>query len=193
MACHRPGDKPLSEPTMVSLLTHIYICVTRPHWVNNKFDRKCEMMYQFESDNTSISLLTQVIVSYSHWRITRIHSWKKRLLHYWMRYPFGDYSYSICLWGLRAGWLAGFMFFYVFVCTILRILVNLWHLLILKKIAAWAYINVIGMVIVVNLANKLDFCIMLLVVVVLCMPCQYRVFPPLAGSAGSVTSVPTPR
>ena len=27
----RPGDKPLSEPMMVSLLTHI--CVTRPRWV----------------------------------------------------------------------------------------------------------------------------------------------------------------
>ena len=27
MAWHRPGDKPLSEPMMVSLLTHI--CVTR--------------------------------------------------------------------------------------------------------------------------------------------------------------------
>ena len=34
MAWHRPGDKPLSEPVMVSLLTHI--CVTRPQWVNVK-------------------------------------------------------------------------------------------------------------------------------------------------------------
>ena len=32
MAWHRPGVKPLSEPMMVSLLTHI--CVTRPQWVN---------------------------------------------------------------------------------------------------------------------------------------------------------------
>ena len=31
MAWHRPGDKPLSEPVMVNLLTHI--CVTRPQWV----------------------------------------------------------------------------------------------------------------------------------------------------------------
>ena len=30
----RPGYKPLSEPVMVSLLTHI--CVTRPQWVNLK-------------------------------------------------------------------------------------------------------------------------------------------------------------
>ena len=31
MAWRRPGDKPLSEPMMVVLPTHI--CVTRPHWV----------------------------------------------------------------------------------------------------------------------------------------------------------------
>ena len=33
MAWRRPGDKPLSEPMMVSLLTHI--CVNRPQWVNH--------------------------------------------------------------------------------------------------------------------------------------------------------------
>ena len=32
MACRRPGDKPLSELMMASLLMHI--CVTRPQWVN---------------------------------------------------------------------------------------------------------------------------------------------------------------
>ena len=32
MVWRRPGAKPLSEPMMVSLLTHI--CVTRPQWVN---------------------------------------------------------------------------------------------------------------------------------------------------------------
>ena len=32
MAWRRPGDKPLSEPMMTSLPTHI--CVTRPQWVN---------------------------------------------------------------------------------------------------------------------------------------------------------------
>ena len=31
MVRRRPGDKPLSEPMMVSLLTHT--CVTRPQWV----------------------------------------------------------------------------------------------------------------------------------------------------------------
>ena len=34
MAWCRSGDKPLSEPMMVSLLTHI--CVTRPQWNNKK-------------------------------------------------------------------------------------------------------------------------------------------------------------
>ena len=33
MAWRRPGDKPLSEPMMVNLLTHI--SVTRPQWVND--------------------------------------------------------------------------------------------------------------------------------------------------------------
>ena len=33
MAWRRPGDKPLSEPRIENLLTHI--CVTRPQWVNN--------------------------------------------------------------------------------------------------------------------------------------------------------------
>ena len=36
MAWRRPGDKPLSEPMMVSLLTHI--CVTRPQWVKALLD-----------------------------------------------------------------------------------------------------------------------------------------------------------
>ena len=31
----RPGDKPLSDPTMVSLPTHI--CVTRPQWLNSNY------------------------------------------------------------------------------------------------------------------------------------------------------------
>ena len=36
MAWRRPGDKPLSEPMMISLPTHI--CVTRPQWVNGDLD-----------------------------------------------------------------------------------------------------------------------------------------------------------
>ena len=35
MTWRRPGDKPLSEPMMESLPTHI--CVTRPQWVNSGY------------------------------------------------------------------------------------------------------------------------------------------------------------
>ena len=38
MAWRRPGDKPLSEPMMVSSLTHI--CITLPQWVN--FGELCD-------------------------------------------------------------------------------------------------------------------------------------------------------
>ena len=38
MAWRRPGDKPLSEPMMVRLPTHI--CVTRPQWVNDSINNK---------------------------------------------------------------------------------------------------------------------------------------------------------
>ena len=37
MTWRRPGDKPLSEPTMVKMLTHI--CVTRPQWVKSQLGR----------------------------------------------------------------------------------------------------------------------------------------------------------
>ena len=38
MAWHWSGDKPLSEPMMVSLLTHI--CVTQPQWVKERSSTK---------------------------------------------------------------------------------------------------------------------------------------------------------
>ena len=44
MAWRRPGDKPLSEPMMVSLPTHI--CVTRPQWVNTTKFHTCGNGYQ---------------------------------------------------------------------------------------------------------------------------------------------------
>ena len=36
MAWRRPGDKPLSEPMMVKLMTHI--CATRPQWVKTRWN-----------------------------------------------------------------------------------------------------------------------------------------------------------
>ena len=38
MAWHRPGDKPLSEPMRVSLLTHI--CIIPPQWVKGVIIKK---------------------------------------------------------------------------------------------------------------------------------------------------------
>ena len=38
MAWRRPGDKPLSEPMMVTSLTYVY--VTRAQWVNNNINYK---------------------------------------------------------------------------------------------------------------------------------------------------------
>ena len=49
MAWHRPGDKPLSEPMMVKLLTHI--CVTRPQWVN---DDGFKVSFKFQTEYLSI-------------------------------------------------------------------------------------------------------------------------------------------
>ena len=46
MAWHPPGDKPLSEPMMVSLLTHI--CVTRPQWVSTL--RRRQHRHHFPDD-----------------------------------------------------------------------------------------------------------------------------------------------
>ena len=53
MAWRRPGDKPISEPMMVSLLMHI--CVTRPQWVNqNSVDDYCKrrMIIRLDHKNT---------------------------------------------------------------------------------------------------------------------------------------------
>ena len=41
MAGRRPGDKPLSQPMMVRLLTHI--CITRPQWVKNSQIIDCHL------------------------------------------------------------------------------------------------------------------------------------------------------
>ena len=43
MAWCRPGDKPLSEPMMVSLLTHI--CVTLPQWVKGPVMKGIDLFF----------------------------------------------------------------------------------------------------------------------------------------------------
>ena len=55
MAWRRPGDKPLSEPMMVSSLTHI--CVTRPQWVNKYFIIWISVVYFTQEANPRLAKL----------------------------------------------------------------------------------------------------------------------------------------
>ena len=66
MAWRRPGDKPLSEQTMVSLLTHI--CVTRPQWVKIRF-RFCFSLFRcdYVIRYYYICILISPYVSGWHW------------------------------------------------------------------------------------------------------------------------------
>ena len=51
MAWRRSGDKPLSEPMIVSLLTHI--CVTRPQWVNDVCNFRFTTWFHWKWPTTS--------------------------------------------------------------------------------------------------------------------------------------------
>ena len=71
MAWRRPGDKPLSEPMMVSLLTHT--CVTRPQWVNTL------------GWVTSIKKkFPRVFVLIKKWKLNFLTKW---IFHHWKYFP----------------------------------------------------------------------------------------------------------
>ena len=55
MAWRRPGDKPLSEPMMISLPTHI--CVTRPQWIKWNMDEYFLPWFHGKSNHSSLSYL----------------------------------------------------------------------------------------------------------------------------------------
>ena len=68
MAWRRTGDKPLSEPMVVSLLTHN--CVTRPQWVKNWWHKKmtqsttkpcAQIVYMVTSSNGNIFRVTGLL------------------------------------------------------------------------------------------------------------------------------------
>ena len=63
MAWRRPSDKPLSEPMMVRLPTHI--CVTRPQWVKEPFENH-------ESYDATFVLFYQPVCS--QWRNLEIYN-----------------------------------------------------------------------------------------------------------------------
>ena len=60
MALRRPGDKPLSEPMMVRLLTHIW--VTRPQWV------KCQFVTKRPIDNESVLVQVMACLAPNRWQ-----------------------------------------------------------------------------------------------------------------------------
>ena len=68
MAWRRPGDKPLSEPILVSLLTHI--CVTRPQCVNSLIPARCGRNFLCNLGAhyglSSCALLGKLIAVYCH-------------------------------------------------------------------------------------------------------------------------------
>ena len=55
MAWRRLGDKPLSEPMMVSSLTHI--CATRPQWVNTQ---RAFEQYQHDKRVSEIDIISEL-------------------------------------------------------------------------------------------------------------------------------------
>ena len=65
MAWRRSGDKPLSEPVMVRLMTNI--CATLPQWVNSV---NAKLSYSIFMRSTTLHLFTQlnlVVALLQHW------------------------------------------------------------------------------------------------------------------------------
>ena len=57
MGWHRQGDKPLSEPMMVSLLMHIF--VTRPQWVIMSVPTNYLTIYEIHTSGSAAAIVTQ--------------------------------------------------------------------------------------------------------------------------------------
>ena len=102
MAWRRPGDKPLSEPMMLWLLTHI--CVTRPQSI------KCniEMLYS-SSWNVVLYMCTFIYWLYemtfriinNFRRIFHIHRDMKKHFNVWPKNPITVVCTYICIINLR--------------------------------------------------------------------------------------------
>ena len=82
MAWHRPGDKPLSDPMTVNLLTHI--CVTRPQWVKQGTVKVCIKLIIFIHENIicfGLNLLSMIfaMVTFSVFMYTVSSSWTRKV------------------------------------------------------------------------------------------------------------------
>ena len=92
MAWRRPGDKPLSEPLMVCIPTHI--CVTRPQWVNwCMLSRSlCALNLVFCFQIKYISVKTSIFVSNQALRVKRMLSYE--LVHNDITHNYSNNSLS---------------------------------------------------------------------------------------------------
>ena len=64
MAWRRPGDKPLSEPVLVRLPTHI--CVTRPQWVKSYERMGCSCISRYNIQQLNVKYIS----SYELWSLS---------------------------------------------------------------------------------------------------------------------------
>ena len=78
MASRRPGDKSLSEPTVVSLLTHI--CVTRPQRVNELMCGEVVWSWTSRPRRLAMQNVMSWVPFYWH-RITEIRAWMSNFIH----------------------------------------------------------------------------------------------------------------
>ena len=92
MAWRRPGDKPISEARMVSLLTHI--CVARPKWVINvhssTFSETPNIVRVTSSDCCTVAsywwCVTWCFVPNKYSFLYAYHQiWKLREIYFWMK------------------------------------------------------------------------------------------------------------
>ena len=103
MAWRRPGDKPLSEPMMVSLLMHI--CVTRPQWV------KC-----YWTNEASVCIYIYIFIYVYETKIKKELFSEPRSTHFtdafmcqWVCYYTIKYLNHLCRTSNEMEWLPGWL------------------------------------------------------------------------------------
>ena len=82
MGWRHPGDKPLSQPMMISLPTHI--CVTRPQWVecptcliNSLVPGRCGSKFRSVNSKHMMWIKFKSIFKWNHFQVnaTKLHWW----------------------------------------------------------------------------------------------------------------------
>ena len=98
----RPGDKPLSEPMLIILLTHI--CVTRPQWVKLQRLAPTAILSMIVVFNQFLSLLRIINVSYSEITFAQCRSIRNQVRYEttrsWWRHQMEAF---LCYWPFEKG------------------------------------------------------------------------------------------